>query len=79
MIHAYDDPAAPGDVWVDAWIDGHALEVAICDDGCGMSRGRPSVGLGLGLALMSQVADTLRIESDASRSGMRVQMTFALG
>lgn len=78
VVHAYDGLDGPGDVWVDAWIDDDALQVAVCDDGHGMTRRHPSPGLGLGLALMGQVADTLRIERHASAPGLRVRMTFAL-
>lgn len=78
VIHAYDDRDAPGDVRVDAWIADDALQVAVCDDGGGMSRRRPSPGLGLGLALMRQVAETLLIESDGAGPGVCVRLTFAL-
>lgn len=78
VVHAYDGLDDPGDVWVDAWMDGDTLQVAVCDDGNGMTRQCPSSGLGLGLALMGQVADALRIESRASAAGLRVRMTFAL-
>lgn len=78
VVHAYDGHDEPGDVWVDAWLESGALEVAVCDGGNGMTRVRPSPGLGLGLSLMGQVADALRIESDASSPGVRVRMTFAL-
>jgi len=76
VVHAYDDRDVPGDFWVDAWIDGDALQVAVCDDGSGIVGRCPSPGLGL--ALMGQVADTLRIESDGSGPGLRVRMTFTL-
>lgn len=78
VMHAYDDRDVPGDFWVEAWFDGDALQVAVGDDGSGIARRRPSPGLGLGLALMGQVADTLRIGSDGSRPGLRVRMTFTL-
>ncbi len=78
VMHAYDDRDVPGDVWVDAWIDGDALQITVGDDGSGIARRRPSPGLGLGLALIGQVADTLQIERYGSGPGLRVRMTFAL-
>jgi serine/threonine-protein kinase RsbW len=78
VVHAYEGHHDPGDVRLDAWIGDDALQVVVSDDGHGIGRRSQNPGLGLGLSLMSQVADMLRIESDASTPGLRVRMTFAL-
>jgi len=76
VVHAYAGRAEPGDVRVHASIDDGALEIAVCDEGNGMTR-RGGPGLGLGLEIMSQVSDRLRLESGGA-PGLRVRMTFAL-
>jgi serine/threonine-protein kinase RsbW len=78
VLHAYDGHGEPGDVRLDAWIDEDALQVAVSDAGNGIGRFSSRPGLGLGLSLMSQVADALRFESGAAARGLRVRMTFAL-
>ena len=76
VVHAYRARDEPGEMRVDAWIDDHALEVAVSDDGIGMAAHRDSPGLGL--ALMGQVSGRLRLESGGWARGLRVRMTFAL-
>jgi len=78
VVHAYDGHDEAGDVLLHAWIDEDALQVAVSDTGNGMGRRSRRPGLGLGLSLMSQVADALRIDRDAAARGVRVRMTFAL-
>jgi anti-sigma regulatory factor (Ser/Thr protein kinase) len=78
VMHAYVGRDEPGEVRLDAWIDRGGLHVTVCDDGVGMAPRLDSPGLGLGLALMGQVADRLRLESSDPPSGMCVRMTFAL-
>ena len=78
VMHAYIGRDEPGEVRVDAWIDEGALQVTVCDDGVGMAPRLDSPGLGLGLALMGQVADRLRLEDSSPPPGVCVRMTFAL-
>lgn len=78
VVHAYDGRDEPGDVLLHAWIDEDALQVAVSDAGNGIGRRSRRPGLGVGLSLMSQVADALRLERDAAVRGLRVRMTFAL-
>jgi anti-sigma regulatory factor (Ser/Thr protein kinase) len=78
IVHAYTDRDEPGDVQLDAWIDDGALHVCVSDDGVGMTPRLDSPGLGLGLALMGQVAERVRLESRDPQPGVCVRMTFAV-
>lgn len=77
VVHAYvGRQDAAGAVGVEAWMEDSRLAVVVFDEGGGMSRRDDSPGLGLGLGLIEQMADTLELE-DAG-PGLRVSMTFAL-
>jgi stage II sporulation protein AB (anti-sigma F factor) len=76
VIHAY---GAQGAGLLDlnaAWLDGE-LSVLIADQGCGLGGARQSEGLGLGLAVMTQLCDSLRVVTTSS-GGTRVEMRFRL-
>lgn len=75
VLHAYPD--GPGAVHVTAAVASTELWILIADDGCGLEArsGRP--GLGLGLALIAQVADDFIIGPRATR-GVELQMRFDL-
>ena len=51
---------APGEVRLEAWLDGEFLTVVVADDGVGMSSGRGSHGLGQGLAITRRLAEVPR-------------------
>jgi serine/threonine-protein kinase RsbW/stage II sporulation protein AB (anti-sigma F factor) len=76
VVHAYRD-RPPGTVDVTARVDEGELVVSVCDEGCGLVPRPDSPGLGLGLGLISQVADSLRIAQGES-GGTEVRMTFVL-
>jgi serine/threonine-protein kinase RsbW len=76
VVHAYRDRPR-GMVDVRAGVRGGELFVAVCDQGCGLVPRPDSPGLGLGLALMAQIADTLRVR-DRDEGGTELHMTFAL-
>src|SRR3954452_19567237 len=57
VVHAYRDRNAPGRVHVSASLDDEGVEVAVDDDGLGMSPRVDSPGIGLGLPLMGDLAD----------------------
>jgi anti-sigma regulatory factor (Ser/Thr protein kinase) len=78
VVHAYADREEPGEVRVNAWFDARGLQIAICDDGLGMTPRVDSPGLGLGLPLMGKVADRLLLEDSDPPPGTCVRMTFAL-
>ena len=75
VLHAYPDvPGGP--LYAAAALHGRDLVVSVIDVGCGM-RSRPdSPGAGLGIALMSRLADELKITSGRSDSGTAVHATF---
>ena len=74
VVHAYRD-RVPGLVYVSARLQDDALVVVIRDDGHGITPRTDSPGMGLGLALMSNLSDSIQIEDDAH--GARLTMRFA--
>jgi serine/threonine-protein kinase RsbW/stage II sporulation protein AB (anti-sigma F factor) len=76
VLHAYRD-ADPGPLYVAATLVGRAVVVSVTDRGSGMCPRSDSPGLGLGLRLMRELADELRITADTSGAGTCVQATFA--
>lgn len=76
VVHAYRGAAA-GVVDVTARAGDDALVVSVCDQGCGLVPRSDSPGLGLGLGLISQIADSLRI-CQGDHCGTEVHMTFLL-
>jgi serine/threonine-protein kinase RsbW len=76
VVHAYDE--RPGEIQVNARLDSGELLVEVADDGLGMRPRIDSPGLGVGLALISQVADAFALATRSS-GGTEVHMRFALG
>jgi anti-sigma regulatory factor (Ser/Thr protein kinase) len=77
VLHAYLDHDGGGEIKVLAFIEGRTLRIVIRDHGRGMTPRRDSPGLGLGLPLIAQLADEVRIGS-TNGSGTEIQMDFAL-
>ncbi len=75
VLHAYRDGA--GEVHVTAALVCDELWVLVGDDGCGLEPRTDRPGLGLGLALISQVSDELTVVPRAG-GGTEVRMRFAL-
>ena len=75
MVHAYPD-RAPGQVWLEAWLDDELLTVVVADDGVGMSSGRNGQGLDEGLAVIRHLAREVEVQS---RGGTRLVMRLRLG
>jgi anti-sigma regulatory factor (Ser/Thr protein kinase) len=63
--HAYVG-MEPGTILIRANRDGDSLLIVVADDGAGMRTQIRTRGLGIGMALASELSDNLRIESDAN-------------
>jgi serine/threonine-protein kinase RsbW/stage II sporulation protein AB (anti-sigma F factor) len=75
VFHAYRD----GDrrpFTVRAEVDGDRLAVVVSDQGSGLKPNPESAGLGLGLSIIGNVADS--VEFDSTAGGLTVTMRFAL-
>ena len=76
--HGYSDH--PGQITVVAELeDSGALQVVIADKGRGMLPHRDSEGLGLGVPIMTTVADHVDITSPTNQGGTEVHMHFHTG
>jgi serine/threonine-protein kinase RsbW len=73
--HAY--PVDAGPVRVSAGLDHGVLEVVVSDDGCGVHSRADEAGLGVGLALISEVSDQMTLAPRAD-GGTDVRMRFSL-
>jgi stage II sporulation protein AB (anti-sigma F factor) len=76
IIHAYAFEAAREVVLSAAVIDGE-LTVVVADDGCGFGSARESQGLGLGLAVMTKLCDSLTMSKRAC-GGTQLELRFHL-
>jgi stage II sporulation protein AB (anti-sigma F factor) len=78
VMHAYVG-RDPGAMTVRAWRgDDDHLNVEVLDEGHGLIPRADSPGLGLGMGLMAQMADDLRITNREGRPGTVVFLRFAL-
>jgi serine/threonine-protein kinase RsbW/stage II sporulation protein AB (anti-sigma F factor) len=77
VVHAYRDMDPPGQIEVEAELDGGSLTVRISDQGHGLEPRLDSPGLGLGLPLISQFADSSDIASP-EQGGTEIIMRFDL-
>jgi anti-sigma regulatory factor (Ser/Thr protein kinase) len=76
VMHAFVG-REPGTVRVRAQRRRERLVVIVSDDGIGMMPNLESPGLGMGVSLITRVADDVRF--DSSRNGTTVSMGFGLG
>jgi anti-sigma regulatory factor (Ser/Thr protein kinase) len=78
VLHGYGDH--PGQITVVAELEASgALRVVIADRGRGMLPHRDSEGLGLGVPIMTTMADHVDISSPANQGGTEVHMHFHTG
>ncbi len=75
VVHAYRDPGGTVNVSASCLTDEFWLLVS--DDGDGLRPGGDGRGLGLGLAVIAQLADDFQIVS-RSTGGTQLQMRFRL-
>jgi anti-sigma regulatory factor (Ser/Thr protein kinase) len=76
VLYAYR--AHTGHIYVTARAAGGEFWVLIADNGCGIRAGSDSTGLGLGLALISQLADGFSV-AQRSTGGTELRLRFVLG
>jgi serine/threonine-protein kinase RsbW len=76
VVHAYRE-GEQGELAIHARQVGSALEVTVTDDGVGMRPRPDSPGMGLGLPLIAQLAETFEVASPVS-GGVRLCMRFPL-
>jgi serine/threonine-protein kinase RsbW len=76
--HAYPAGTAGAAFRLDAEISDDQLQVVVSDDGVGLGASSSNPGLGMGLPLLSTLADTLLLVGPPERSrGLEVRMWFA--
>jgi anti-sigma regulatory factor (Ser/Thr protein kinase) len=75
VLHAYRDRDEPGSVTIEARSNGDHLDLLVRDEGTGLTPRVDSPGLGLGLGLIAQVADSADVRAPES-GGTEVLMRF---
>jgi anti-sigma regulatory factor (Ser/Thr protein kinase) len=77
VLHAYRDTDQPGTVAITADLDGDHVCFSVRDQGSGLAPRVDSPGLGLGLGLIAQVADSADVRAPEN-GGTEVVMRFAI-
>lgn len=77
VVHAYRDAEQPGQIDVAATLAASELRVTVGDSGSGLRPRIDSPGLGLGLAIIAQLADGVDLVK-AQGGGLELRMRFAL-
>jgi len=77
VVHAYAGADQPGLIEVEATHGACELRVSVADTGAGLQPGHARSGLGLGLAIIEQLADHVEL-LQGGNTGLRVVMRFAL-
>jgi serine/threonine-protein kinase RsbW/stage II sporulation protein AB (anti-sigma F factor) len=75
VLHAYRDRDEPGAVAISADFDGECVNFSVSDEGSGLAPRVDSPGLGLGLGLIAQVADSADVRAPET-GGTEVIMRF---
>ena len=74
VLHAF--PERPGAIRVTVADAGDAIEIVVSDDGIGLTPRPDSPGLGLGLGLIAEVSDDLKIRRHP-QGGTVIAMRFS--
>lgn len=77
VLHAYRDHDEPGTVTIRADYQHDHVSFSVLDDGSGLAPRVDSPGLGLGLGLIAQVADSADVRAPES-GGTEVVMRFSV-
>ena len=77
VLHAYLGASRPGPLLLSARLMDDTVHVVVRDHGRGMTPRPDSPGLGLGLPLMTRLADAVQI-STHPEGGTEVRMTFTV-
>lgn len=77
VVHAYHDAPAAGIVQVSAEAASGQLLVTIADRGTGLRAATATPGLGLGLAIIAQSAESIDLKRTAG-GGLELRMRFRL-
>jgi anti-sigma regulatory factor (Ser/Thr protein kinase) len=77
VVHAYRHAGEPGLIHVEATLKGRELCVSVADTGPGLRPRVGSPGLGLGLAIIKQLAEEVEL-LQGGNGGLRILMRFAL-
>jgi len=77
VVHAYADQEVPGTIEVNAAVAADELWVIVTDTGVGLRPRLDSPGLGLGLAIIAQLADGVDLVRPTA-GGVELRMRFAL-
>jgi serine/threonine-protein kinase RsbW/stage II sporulation protein AB (anti-sigma F factor) len=77
VVHAYHDASEPGLIQVEADLAAGELRISVTDTGPGLRPRPDSPGLGLGLAIIGQLADNFELLQGDS-GGLCVLMRFAM-
>lgn len=78
VVHAYAGEDPPGTIEVNATVAADELWVIVSDTGPGLRPRLDSPGLGLGLAIIGQLADRVDLVRPP-RGGLELRMRFGLG
>ena len=77
VIHSYREDPRPGQVEVAASYSAEQLRLVICDDGLGCAPRPDSPGLGLGIPIITEVADRVEFRKRRPR-GTELHVCFTL-
>ena len=75
VVHAFRH-GNPGTITIDVAIEDGTATVSVTDDGVGIGPRPDSPGLGMGLPLMSTLADAIEVGKAAAGNGTAVRMRF---